>query len=442
MKQGLLILFYFCGIAAGRGEAGAAPYRADANAYVQTLKKLTDVMVFDVTGPCAAARYYAYANLAAYEVMYQQARPANYVALQQVCRQYPDMAALPAAKAIDVSFASLYALLRMGEELLPSGHLLTAPRSQLVREAGKARPAGQETIAASMAYAEAVVAQVTAYAARDGYLKTSGYLRYTPLKQAPNWQPTPPGYMEAYEPHWGRLRPFLLDSAGQFKPAPAVAYSPDTSGSFHALAREVYRITSSLSPEQKLIANFWDCNPFFLVQQGHVSYGTKKISPAGHWMGITGIACVQQKLSLPEAIRWHTLAGLTMADAFISCWQEKYRSQRLRPETYINTRLDAAWRPLLQTPPFPEYTSGHSVVSSSVALVLTALAGADLHFTDTSEVEFGLPARSFTSFNQAAREAAVSRLYGGIHFRDAIDNGFGQGQQIGQYAIRKLGIRQ
>jgi hypothetical protein len=442
MKRITFFMLFFFSIPAVKGHAAPATYQADAAAYVQTLKKLTDVMIFDVTGPCAAARYYAYANMAAYEVFYQQAQPGNYVPFKQVLRHYPDIVPLPENQPIAVSFASLYALLRMGEELLPSGHLLAAARTRLIRDAGKAYPLKKETLNASMAYADNIVRQLVAYAAQDGYLKTSGYLRYTPRKQAPNWQPTPPGYMEAYEPHWATLRPFLLDSAAQFKPMPAVPFSENTGTPFYALALEVHTITSNLSPEQKLIANFWDCNPFFLVQQGHVSYGTKKISPAGHWIGITGIACVQEKVSLAETIRWHTLVGLTMADAFISCWQEKYRSQRIRPETYINTRIDPAWRPLLQTPPFPEYTSGHSVVSASVALVLTALAGDDFPFTDTAEMEFGLPARTFTSFNQAAREAAVSRLYGGIHFRDAVENGLQQGRQIGAFVLRKLKVNQ
>lgn len=419
-------------------KAEAWVYPADANAYVQTLKKLTDVMVLDVTGPCAAARYYAYANLAAYEILYQQAHPAHYKNFRGLLRDYPDFTAITTGQPVDVNLASLYALLRMGEELLPSGYLLEAPRKKLMQEAASKHRLSKELISGSTAYADQVVQQLLKYAAQDGYLKTSGYLRYTPLKEAQSWQPTPPGYLEAYEPHWGTLRPFLLDSAAQFKPVPPVPYSEQTNAPFQTLVREVYAITRSLSPEQRNIANFWDCNPFFLVQQGHVSYGTKKISPGGHWMGITGIACTQKQLPLAETIRWHALAGLTMADAFISCWHEKYRSNRIRPETFINARIDPNWRSLLQTPPFPEYTSGHSVVSAAVAALLTALGGENFAYTDTVEVEFGLPARKFTSFRQAAREAAVSRLYGGIHYRDAIDNGFSQGQQIGQHVLHKL----
>ncbi len=432
-------IFLLGWIIAMEGKAGTPVYPANANTYVQTLKKLTDVMVLDVTGPCAAARYYAYANLAAYEILYQQAHPTAYIAFQGMLRNYPaDLSTVATEQPIDANFASLYALLRMGEELLPSGNLLEEPRKRLIQEANSKYHLNKEIISGSTTYAEQIVKLLVQYAAKDGYLKTSGYLRYTPLKEAGNWQPTPPGYLEAYEPHWGTLRPFLLDSAAQFRPLPPVAYNGQDGTPFHTLAREVYDITRNLSPEQRNIANFWDCNPFFLVQQGHVSYGTKKISPGGHWIGITGIACIQKQLSLAETIRWHALVGLTMADAFISCWNEKYRSNRIRPETFINAHIDQSWRSLLQTPPFPEYTSGHSVVSSAVSLLLTALAGENFAYTDTVEVEFGLPSRKFTSFQQAAQEAAVSRLYGGIHYRDAIDNGFKQGQQIGQYILQKL----
>ncbi len=438
----LFIRFFLFACMALPVAARSAPavYQADALAYVQTLKKLTDVMVGDVTGPCAAARYYAYANLAAYEIIYQQTHPAGYVSFSSLLKDYPDLSRLRPVQPVDVNFASLYALLRMGEELLPSGYTLEAARTGLVQEASN--QLGDASLQASRAYADSVVKALVRYAARDGYVKTSGYLRYTPLPEASAWQPTPPGYLEAYEPHWGTLRAFLLDSAAQFRPAPPVAYSEQKGSGFYRLATEVHQITGRLSDEQTHIANFWDCNPFFLKQKGHISFGTKKISPGGHWMGIAGLVCLKKGLSLSETVRWHALVGITMTDAFISCWSEKYRSNRVRPETFINAHLDPDWRPLLQTPPFPEYTSGHSVVSGAVSVLLTTLAGENFAYTDTTEVEFGVPARSFTSFGQAAREAAISRLYGGIHFRDAVDNGLVQGEQIGHYVVQKLKLKQ
>jgi hypothetical protein len=155
-------------------------------------------------------------------------------------------------------------------------------------------------------------------------------------------------------------------------------------------------------------------------------------------MGITGIACKKARLSLDSAIFVHTIVATTLHDAFISCWQEKYKSDRIRPETAINKYIDSEWRPLLQTPPFPEYSSGHSVVSSSVSVVLTHLLGDNFGFTDTSEVFFGLPERRFNSFYEAANEAAISRLYGGIHFRDACEGGLAQGKKVGQFVLNSL----
>jgi hypothetical protein len=134
--------------------------------------------------------------------------------------------------------------------------------------------------------------------------------------------------------------------------------------------------------------------------------------------------------------------GIAVADGFISSWDEKYRSNLVRPETVINAHLDETWQPLLQTPPFPEYTSGHSVISTAAATVLTDQFGDGFAFSDSTEMEYGLPVRSFSSFNQAAAEAAISRLYAGIHYRMAIEEGITQGRKVGEQVIRKVNTRE
>jgi hypothetical protein len=174
-----------------------------------------------------------------------------------------------------------------------------------------------------------------------------------------------------------------------------------------------------------------------LQQVGHLEYGIKKMSPGGHWMGITGIACKKQKLNLAKTTYTHALVSLGMSDAFVSCWHNKYKYNRVRPVTAIKRLIDRNWNPLLQTPPFPEYTSGHSVLSTTAAIILTNLFGNNFSYVDDTEKEFGLPARKFSSFKQASSEAAISRLYGGIHYRDAIDNGVREGEQIGNYVVMK-----
>jgi membrane-associated phospholipid phosphatase len=151
-----------------------------------------------------------------------------------------------------------------------------------------------------------------------------------------------------------------------------------------------------------------------------------------------GIACKKKKLSIGKTAYVHVLVSIALADAFIACWDEKYRSDRVRPETAIQKLINPRWLPLLQTPPFPEYVSGHSVASTAAAVTLTKIFGDNFSYTDDSEVEFGLPVRKYKSFLAASSEAAISRLYGGIHFRDAIDEGIWQGRKVGELVITKL----
>jgi len=243
--------------------------------------------------------------------------------------------------------------------------------------------------------------------------------------------------MPAVEPSWNKIRTLVIDSASQFKPVrPPVYNMKDTNSPFYKEANEVMTIGNNLSDDQRNIANFWDCNPFAVEFKGHVMVGLKKISPVGHWMNICGI--VAPKKDFDKNIYAYTLTSIAIFDGVICCWDEKYRSKLVRPETVINKYLDPNWQPVLQTPPFPEYLSGHSVISSSGATVLSKIYGEKVAFRDTSETEFGIKPRSFSSFNQAAEEAAISRLYGGIHYRAAIQEGLKQGKNVGSFVLGKL----
>jgi membrane-associated phospholipid phosphatase len=208
-----------------------------------------------------------------------------------------------------------------------------------------------------------------------------------------------------------------------------------------AMVREVKEATEQLTDEQRAIAAFWDCNPYVMHVQGHAMFATKKITPGGHWMSIVAIASRQSDADLMRSAEAYTRTALALADAFISAWEEKYRSNLARPETMINAYLDERWEPVLQTPPFPEYPSGHSVISTAAATVLTKLYGSDFAFIDSSEVSYGLPARSFPSFEAAAAEAAISRLYAGIHFRPAIDEGAKSGRSVGMLVVNRVVTR-
>lgn len=401
--------------------------------YIKTLKKVTDIMVIDATSPVAAARYYAYICLAANEVVNHYSKKYS---LSHLLPSYTAPQSIPYQH---LEYASSYALLYMGTELLPSGYQLK-DTLRIWEDEIKKNNLNETDLAAIKTYVTQICRPVLSRANQDNFSILSSYRKYSPLNGSAYWKPTGPAFMQALEPHWAKIKPLVLDSARQFKPLPEAQYDTSRQSNFYQQMLEVYQTSINLSTQQKEIASFWDCNPFALQQIGHIEYAIKKISPGGHWIGITGIVCQNEQLDLAKTTWTHSLVAITLMDAFINCWAEKYSSNRIRPETAIKRLVDPKWIPFLQTPPFPEYTSGHSVISSACAEVLTTLFGDSYKFVDTTELEFELPPRKFSSFRNAAEEASISRLYGGIHFRDAITQGINQGKQIGQFIIQKLGV--
>ncbi|EON78550.1 hypothetical protein ADIS_0900 [Lunatimonas lonarensis] len=412
----------------------------EAGVFIDHLFSVTEVMVTDVATPPGAARFYAYATLGAYAVVADLNPDGGNGALYQSFVQ-PFSISIDGSskKNLNIEFCATYCMLEVGKSIMPSGKNLISSQEKLIDQYVKDRKIRKSDISRHIAYAKQVAGQVVAYASKDGYGKLSTLRRYSPSPRPGRWYPTPPAYMAAIDPEWRTLRTFFLTDLDGYYPAPPVPFSDKPESPFVELLNEVYSVTSQLTDEQKLIANFWDCNPFFVSYSGHMAIGIKKISPGGHWMGITGIASQQAGLSFAETVQIHTVLALSLHDAFVSCWAEKYQSDRIRPITAINKYIDESWQPLLQTPPFPEYTSGHSVISRVSARLLTDYFGDNFEFTDTSEVYFGLPERDFTSFLQAADEAAISRLYGGIHFRDAIEEGVRQGDKIADYVLSLTG---
>lgn len=411
-----------------------------AQAQVRTVQdatwSLTEVMFHDVVNPPAAARFYAYSLLTGYQIA--SALDHSLPAFYSQFRNYPAIPAPEYPEKIEPRLAVIYGILETGRRLIPSGYLLAVREDSLLSGF-----LGLDSIRkeASLTYARRVAAALTDYARGDGYFALSALKRYEPRRGPGNWEPTPPEYMAAVEPHWNTIRTFFLDSATQCSAGSMEAFDTGQSSRFRILAREVYETGRNLTEEEKQIANFWDCNPFAVQFEGHMSVGLKKISPGGHWMGITGIVCSQAGLDLSRTVLLHTLIALTLHDSFICCWTEKYRNNRIRPETVIHRYIDERWQPFLQTPPFPEYPSGHSVISTAAAEVLTRYLGDSFSFRDTVESYLGLPPRNFSSFRQAAAEARISRLYGGIHFRDAVENGGEQGRQVGLLIIRRIGLQ-
>lgn len=396
---------------------------------------MTALMVNDVTNPPLAARFFAYAMLAGYEVACKN--DSSLQSFRGRLKNYPDIAP-PAITDYSWQLAAVYSMLETAAALQPSGKQLLT-RINAVTDSCRNGGMEIETVNNSHEYGKVISKAILAYARADGYRNISNYNRYSPQEKEGCWFPTPPGFFPAVEPYFNKVRPFTLDSASQFIPASPAPYSVEPGSEFYQLAKEVYDANKHLTTPQREIAAFWDCNPFALEEEGHLQIGIKKISPGAHWMGIAGVACKQKKVSFSRAIKVHTIVAVTLMDAFMCCWDQKFRSNRIRPETVIRKFLDPAWQPLLQTPPFPEYPSGHSVISTAAAEVLSQLFG-EMAFTDTVELPYGLSPRSFSSFHQAADEAALSRFYGGIHFMDAIVSGRQQGRRVGINVIKRLSL--
>lgn len=393
----------------------------------EAIDVVTWAMIESITSPPVSSRTYSYASIAAYEVL-RSGEPGY----RSLAGQVNELTPLPEPEGKEhLPLAGLHAFLTVAEALVFKPEPVAAEREELVAQA-RAERIDEEVIEASLHYGEAVAAHVLAWAAEDGIKAARAAPRLEIQREPGLWIPTPPAYMDPVEPNWGTIRPFALDSPDQFRPIPPVPYDMTEGSEFYDLMMEVYDAGEQLTPEQREIAAFWDCNPFALESIGHMMVAAKKMSPGGHWIGIARIVLRDLDASLLRSAEAYARVGMATSDGFISSWDEKYHSVRVRPVTVIQELIDPEWMPVLQTPPFPEYTSGHSVISMAAAEVLTAMFGDQVNYVDDTEVPFGLPTRSFKSFYQAAQEAAISRLYGGIHYRDAIDVGMLQGSQVGK----------
>ena len=399
------------------------------------IDQMTELMVHDITNPPLAARFFSYACMAGYEVVRQN--DTQYKSFYGSFNQYPLLRKPNSFYNYNYQVTAVLAMLEVAKKIQPSGSFFQTYETNWL-DSLKNTGIAEEVLEHSKQYALWVSKQILAYAKSDGYNKISNYPRYTPLQIEGAWYPTPPAYIAAVEPYFKTVRPFTLDSCSQFKPRAPVPYCASKGSAFYRLMQLNYKDT--LSEEHRMIAAFWDCNPFAVQDNGHLMVGLKKISPGAHWLGITGIACKKADTDFDRSMLIYTTVSVGLMDAFIGCWDEKYRSNRIRPETAIRKLIDPEWVPLLQTPPFPEYVSGHSVVSASSATILTHFFGDHFSYTDSVEMRYGLPPRKYSSFQQAAIEAGVSRFYGGIHFMDAIDQGRTLGLNVGDWVLRKMNL--
>ncbi|MFM2036339.1 MAG: hypothetical protein RL459_1604 [Pseudomonadota bacterium] len=281
----------------------------------------------------------------------------------------------------------------------------------------------------SQTFGKLMAMAVMTWARTDGGHEAWGPLRrdqkrFVPPSGPGKWTATPPAFAPALLPWWGQVRPFVLKTPEDCPAPPPPPYSEEPSSPFYKEGMEVYRIANQATQEQRQFALYWADDP------------GKTPTPAGHWAFIANDLLKERKADLGTAAKTFVRLNMAMSDAFIAGWHTKYVYNLLRPVTYVQLVIDSNWVPgLMHTPPFPEYISGHSVQSSSAAAVLDRLFGANTRFTDNTHNDRGWGPRTFPSFQAAASEAAMSRMYAGIHFRSGVESGQIQGRCVGQKVL-------
>jgi hypothetical protein len=379
--------------------------------------------------PPVASRAFAYVGVIAHEAL--RGGPGGGVSLAgQLNELLPLPERAPGAvydEAVVLNAALTAAVRQFFSNTGPTGQRAMDAMDKALRaqvEQGLAR----DVLRRSRDFAEAVVLHVSAWSGADGgaVVENLGFPETWELTSGPaHWVPTSTVAVQQRPllPYWGNVRPFAMAEGNSCPLPPPPAYSEEPGSEFYRQAKEVYDTVNALTPEQRAIAAFWSDDPMLSP------------TPPGHWISI---AMTELAAEGAGASRWAAVMarlGITLADAFIGCWHTKFEYDLVRPITYIQRVIDKKWQPILNTPPFPEYPSGHSTQSAAAAAVLDAVFGADHAFVDGTHLDDGIPERAFANFQAAAQEAALSRLYGGIHFRAAIERGLEQGACIGAHAV-------
>ena len=434
MKYLRISLFFFSVVILSSCGQKSKPAIDESEVLHSNEQALTKVVIYDVFSPPVASRIYGYTNLASYEAL-RYADP-KYNSITAQLNGFGKMPEPQKGKSYNYTLAATKAFFTVA-------HKVTFSIDTMKKYEDKVYGRFKETLddstyARSVAFGEQIGKVILKRASVDNYPQTRGKPKYLGSNGHAQWRPTPPDYFDGVEYCWGTMKPFAINASTQFPLPKPIAYSEDKNSDYYKQADQVYQLNKHLTAEQKFIARFWDDNPFVVVHQGHMMFADKKVSPGGHWIGITTIACKQTKANAVKTAQAYAMTSIALFDGFICSWEAKYEYSYIRPVSVITEMIDHNWLPLLQTPPFPEYPAGHADISGASAEVLTSLFGDNFKFSDTTEIKYIGLKRDFDSFLKAADETAMSRNYGGIHFLNGVKMGAEQGHQVGKFIVGKL----
>lgn len=371
----------------------------------------------------AFSRHFSYTAIAVYESIVES--NSSYRSLSGQLIGLKTLPALPGKKmywpaSLNASYA---AMLR---EFYSSFGVNTAridsmeQAQKLVFE--KAGVASQKLEQSSL-YGQNIASAIIDWAKQDGHNISKDYV---PEKGEGLWSPTPPAFAAANVPYWWEKRSFTNNLLSLLTIQQPV-YSADSAAAFYKMAKEVYDVSRELSPQQKATALYWDDAP-----------NGKYITVFGHWTSILSGLIQSHKLPLLKAAEVYAAMAISMHEASLLAWKGKYQYKVVRPVTYIQQHIDKNWMPLIATPPHPEFPAAHATLSNAAATALCAFFGESCAMTDNSYTDIGMPERKYSSLQEAAREAGYSRLYGGIHYRHSIEEGFTLGASAAKQVLKEI----
>ncbi len=437
MNNRYLLIFIAIILSAGFGGCHNASSKLPANDadVIHLLNtRLTDVIMQDGFSPPVASRIYAYSSVAAYEAA-ALGKP-GYKSLNGQLNGLNDLPEPAATEGIDNRIAFISAFVQVANSIVYRDSILQNLGDSLINL--YAASVNEKVKTASLEYADRLAGKIIAWSNKDGYGATRKMAIYNPPVGLQYWQPTPPKYTDAIEPYWYLHRTFVIDSASQYAVPFDIPFDTIPGTPFYNMVKEVYDNVKGLDSVKYMKARFWDDNPMIALSKGHTMLAYRQITPGGHWMSIARIACVNKNVNLLQACDVYLRVSLSLADAFIASWKLKYSSNLIRPITYINQYIDPAWKPVIETPPFPEYTCGHSTISAAASQALADFFGDKMDFVDNTNDPYNLPIRTFHSFLDASEEAGLSRMYGGVHYHHSCLVGRNQGLQIAQYITKEV----
>lgn len=382
--------------------------------------------------PVLATRVYLYANIASYQAMHSF-NPSKSTNLMEELNDYLPYT-IPHSIVLDSNLIVLQAYYQVLHDLIYEEGIIDETYRYFWNELSDNVPQG--IVENSLFYGNQIANHVLEWASKDGYLQTKSQPFYVVSNTEISWRPTPPDYRRALEPYWGSLRPAILDSLSQFSVGPPPSYFHDTDSGLVDEAGYVFSLSRALTGEQVGAALFWDDNPDMNRYIGHEIQPRRHVNPTSHWMNIIAQILSKENLPLSKVIEVYALASIAFYDANLMAWKDKYHYNLIRPVTLIREHIEFNWSPILVTPPFPEYPSGHSTCSAACVTVLEHFFGTEYGFSDSTHNAQGLGIRYWSSLSEAMIEVSNSRVWGGIHFPFAVESGMEQGRAIGEAILQ------